>query len=136
MFDWWVVRLADKTGKLSALEWESLTVMGKRVVIPAQSEIKWGSSSGGVTIVSEGVVSLLVKSTYSQHMLKLHSGDMAGTLDAVTCRLETTNSAVVHIFTHQEWLETLKQMPTITHKLLNGMAASVLQIEATLSEGG
>ena len=68
-------------------------------------------------------------------MLKLHSGDMAGIFHAITCRLETTTSTVVHVFTHQEWLAALNKMPTITHKLLNGMAASALQIEAKISEG-
>lgn len=134
MFDWWLVRLADKTGKLTAHEWESLTVAGHKLTIPPHREATWTANKGGVIIVSQGAVTLHIRETQSQHILKLHSGDMTGTLQPVVCRIEATRTALVHYFTHQEWLAALKKMPAITHKLLNGMAASALQIEETLSE--
>jgi hypothetical protein len=134
MFDWWLVRLADKTGKLTAPEWTTLTVAGQRLCIPNHAESTWTAPHGGVIIVSQGAIRLTIRGLHSQHLMKLHTGDMTGTLHPFSCTIEAVQPAVVHYFSHQEWLLTLKTMPAITQKLLNGMASSALRIEQTLSE--
>jgi CRP-like cAMP-binding protein len=134
MFDWWLVRLADKTGKLTASEWATLTVAGRSHALPAHIETTWTAPHGGVIIVSQGTIRLTIRGLHSQHLMKLHTGDMTGTLHPFSCTVEASEGAVIHCFTHQEWLTALKQMPGITHKLLNGMASSALRIEQNLSE--
>lgn len=134
MFDWWLVRLADKTGKLTPSEWTTLTVAGRSHALPDQIETTWTAPHGGVIIVSQGTIRLTIQGLHSQHLMKLQSGDMTGTLHPFSCAVEASGNAVIHCFTHQEWLSTLKQIPGITQKLLNGMASSALRIEQTLSE--
>lgn len=134
MFDWWLVRLADKTGKLTASEWTTLTVAGQHLSIPTYAESVWTAPHGGVIIVSQGTIRVTIRGLHSQHLMKLHNGDMTGTLHPFSCTLEALQPAVVHCFSHQEWLTTLKRMPGITQKLLNGMASSALKIEQSLSE--
>ncbi len=134
MFDWWLVRLADKTGKLTAAEWVALTVAGQNLSIPNHANTTWAAPQGGVLIVSQGVVQVAIRGLQSQHQMKLQNGDMTGTFHPFSCTIEAIQPSVVHCFTHQEWLTTLKKMPGITQKLLNGMASCALRLEQTLSE--
>lgn len=134
MFDWWLVRFADKTGKLTAPEWTTLTEQGQVITITPSGEGKWNAPHGGVIIVSQGTVRLSIRGLHSQHLMKLGGGDMTGTLHPFHCTLEAAQPAVVHCFSHQAWLATLRKIPNITQKLLNGMAASALHIEESLSE--
>jgi CRP-like cAMP-binding protein len=134
MFDWWLVRLADKTGKLTASEWTTLTVAGESLTIPNHAKSTWTAPHGGVIIVSQGAIRVTIRGLHSQHLMKLHAGDMTGNLQPFSCTVEALQPALVHCFSHHEWLTALKKMPGITQKLLNGMASSALRIEQTLSE--
>lgn len=134
MLEWWLVRFANKTGNLTVAEWERLTQAGQRISLNANAESSWAAPHGGVIIVSQGMIRLTINGHHQQHLMRLHPGDMTGTLYPFNATIEALQVAVVHCFSHQEWLATLNQQPTITQKMLNGMASSALDIEQTLSE--
>jgi len=135
MFDWWLIRVAHKTGKLNVQEWQTLTAAGHTVAVPAQLQTTWGTTVGGVIIVSSGVVSLLVRGSGVYFRVTLKAGDIAGTFCAASCQVEAKSAnATIHTFSHTEWLKTLKQTPVVTQKLLNGLARSVINAESVLVE--
>jgi len=135
MFDWWLIRVAHQTGKLSIQEWQELTAAGHAVAIPAQSQTTWRTTVGGVVIVSTGVVTLLVRGAGVYFRVTLKAGDIAGTFCAASCQVEAkSGNATIHTFSHNEWLRTLKQTPLVTQKLLNGLAQSVINAESALVE--
>jgi hypothetical protein len=131
MWEWWLVRAVEYRGLLAAAEWAQLAAAGRQWHLAPGQRLIWGPAPG-VVLVSQGALRLSYETARCQNTLHLQHGDMAGTVQPLSCQLWTEHAATLHLFHHAEWLAALDSAPNLTQKLLRAIASNALRAEQQL----